>query len=301
LIILTKKPNIKKVNLSFRGRLTPINKKRITKLVQHHMAHPSWNITDVHNYHKNGNGWAGIGYNWWIDFDGNIYEGRGWHVGAHCKGHNSTTLGVGYQGDFSKQKMTDAQLKAGKELNEWLLSELGLPKSAIVGHNDLVATTCPGKNFRMDELKGNVEPKEQPKPVQKKKPSGNANIRKFQEWLNKQYNAGLVVDGIHGPRTKKAAIKGLQTELNKQFSKGLKVDGIWGPKTRAACVTVRTGARGNITKLIQGMLYCKGYNPKYLDGIFGRATADSVLSFQRDHGLAQDAIVGKRTFEKLFA
>src|SRR5690606_24937173 len=101
---------------------------------------------------------------------------------------------------------------------------------------------------------------------------------KFQEWLNKQYNAGLVVDGIHGPRTKKAAIKGLQTELNKQFGKGLKVDGIWGPKTKAACVNVRTGARGNITKLIQGMLYCKGYNPKYLDGIFGRATADAVLA-----------------------
>ena len=201
--------------------------------------------------------------------------------------------------------MTDAQLKAGKELNEWLLSELGLPKSAIVEHKDLVTTTCSGKNFRMDELKENVKPKKQPKPapkpVQKKKPSGNANIRKFQEWLNKQYNTGLVVDGIYGIRTKKAAIKGLQTELNKQFSKGLKVDGIWGPKTRNAVVTVRTGAKGNITKLIQGMLYCKGYNPKYLDGIFGRATADSVLAFQRDNKLAQDAIVGKRTFEKLFA
>lgn len=148
-----------------------------------------------------------------------------------------------------------------------------------------------------------VQPKPQPKtePKPKKKTSGNTNIRKFQEWLNKQYNAGLVVDGIYGPRTKKAAIKGLQTELNKQFGARLKVDGIWGPKTRNATVTVRTAAKGNITKLIQGILYCKGYNPKYLDGIFGRATADAVLAFQRDHGLSQDAIVGKRTFERLFA
>jgi hypothetical protein len=117
------------------------------------MAHQSWGIQDVHNYHRNGNGWAGIGYNWWISFDGNIYEGRGWNQGAHASGYNATSLGIGYQGDFTKQTMPDAQLKAGIELNNWLMAQLGLSTSAIVGHNQVGNTACPGKNFRMSELK----------------------------------------------------------------------------------------------------------------------------------------------------
>ncbi len=42
-------------------------------------------------------------------------------------------------------------------------------------------------------------------------------IDNFQKWLNNNYRTGLVVDGLYGTITKKAAIKGLQTELNTQF------------------------------------------------------------------------------------
>lgn len=49
------------------------------------------------------------------------------------------------------------------------------------------------------------------------------------------------------------------------------------------------------------MLYCRGYNPGYIDGIFGIGTEGAVIRFQRDNGLVDDAIVGKATFEKLFA
>src|SRR5690625_492196 len=149
---------IKKTGFSFRGSLTPINKRRVDKIVQHHMAHKSWNINDVHNYHKNSNGWAGIGYNYWIAFDGTIYEGRGMNVGAHVGGHNSHTIGIGYQGDFSSQKMTDAQLKSGIELNKWLIGKFAnIGKNDIIGHSDLASTACPGRNFRMSELEKGVK------------------------------------------------------------------------------------------------------------------------------------------------
>lgn len=49
------------------------------------------------------------------------------------------------------------------------------------------------------------------------KPSGNTFIKKFQQWMNQEYNVGLIVDGIYGPKTKAAAIKGLQIEFNKKF------------------------------------------------------------------------------------
>ncbi|WBX80110.1 N-acetylmuramoyl-L-alanine amidase [Virgibacillus salarius] len=154
---MTKKPQMKELNLAFRGNLKQLNKKAITKLVQHHMAHTTWDIMDVHNYHKNGNGWSGIGYNFWIGFDGTIYVGRGFNQGAHCLSYNDTTIGIGYQGHFDKQQMTDAQLKAGTALNAWLIDQLpNVQANDIVGHGDLGNTACPGKNFRMSELKKGV-------------------------------------------------------------------------------------------------------------------------------------------------
>lgn len=130
---------------------------------------------------------------------------------------------------------------------------------------------------------------------------GNSKIKEFQKWLNVHYNAGLTVDGYNGPKTKRAAIKAYQTELNRQFKAGLTADGYWGPKTKAATRTVAKGARGNITRILQGMLYCLGIDPKGFDGIFGNGCAAAVKVLQGRNGLAQDAKSGKNTFAALFA
>lgn len=124
-------------------------------------------------------------------------------------------------------------------------------------------------------------------------------VEQFQAWLNSNYKAGIKQDGISGPKTKAAALKALQTELNKQYNARLVVDGKWGPKTKAAVQSVRMGAKGNIVKILQGLLHCNGYKPGAIDGIFGKVTADSVLAFQKANKLTQDAIAGKATFEKL--
>ena len=121
----------------------------------------------------------------------------------------------------------------------------------------------------------------------------------FQSWLNANYATGLTVDGLWGPKTRQAAIRALQSELNDQFSKGLTVDGLWGSKTKAACVNVKEGARGNLTQIIQGTLYCRGYDPKGFDGIFGSGCEAAVQNFQRAQGLSVDGVVGKNTWEAL--
>lgn len=122
----------------------------------------------------------------------------------------------------------------------------------------------------------------------------------IQEWLNRHYNTRLALDNIYGPKTKAALIKGLQTELNTQYKKSLVVDGIWGTKTYNACINVKQGAEGNITMLIQMALFIKGYNIS-MDKKFGSKTARIVGQFQNDNGLTADKIVGKNTFQKLFA
>ena len=217
--------NIIKPGLKFTKKLTPL--KRVEKLVQHHMAHPSWSIEDVHKAHL-ARGWAGIGYNYWIAFDGKIYEARGPHVGAHVEGWNSRTIGIGYQGDFTKQKMTDAQLKAGIELNHYLMNRYGLTPSDIIGHRDLAATICPGPNFRLNELRDGVTARANiwtGQPL-KRGDRGTA-VWDLQQQLKRAGFDPGPIDGVFGGKTE-AAVKALQKAY------GLVVDGIAGPKTYQA-------------------------------------------------------------------
>ena len=80
-------------------------------------------------------------------------------------------------------------------------------------------------------------------------------------------------------------IKRLQEECNKQgFS---------------SYPTLKKGARGNITKLLQVKLVSLGYNTNGIDGIFGSGTEKAVISFQKSNGLVTDGIVGKNTWRKL--
>lgn len=90
----------------------------------------------------------------------------------------------------------------------------------------------------------------------------------------------------------------LQQELNYQFKRGLTVDGLKGPKTLNACPTVKKGAKGNVTRLIQERLNSVGFSLG-ADGIFGTATYNAVKVFQRNRGLSQDGIVGKNTWNWL--
>ncbi|WP_315114136.1 N-acetylmuramoyl-L-alanine amidase [Clostridium intestinale] len=95
------------------------------------------------------------------------------------------------------------------------------------------------------------------------------------------------------PNSGNSNIRTLQQEINTQFNSGLVVDGIAGPKTLAAAPMVSQGARGNITKWIQQKLGVAA------DGIFGPQTRQSVISFQRSNGLSTDGIVGPNTWRKL--
>lgn len=129
--------------------------------------------------------------------------------------------------------------------------------------------------------------------------SGSSAIKAVQQWCNNNYGYNQTVDGINGKNTKKGLTIAYQTELNKQFGKGLDVDGIYGSKTHAAGVNVRKGARGNLTRVLQGALIARGYSTKGFDGIFGSGTESAVRAFQKAAGLTVDGIAGKNTFKAL--
>lgn len=91
----------------------------------------------------------------------------------------------------------------------------------------------------------------------------------------------------------------LQQELNSQCKANLVVDNIAGPKTLNACITVRQGARGNITRWIQNKLNSLGYNCGVADSIFGNGTKQAIMKLQSSRGLTVDGIVGKNTWKVL--
>ena len=126
-----------------------------------------------------------------------------------------------------------------------------------------------------------------------------SSVSYIQDTLNIRYGFNIKVDNVYGIETHKALVMALQIELNKQYGAGLVVDGIFGPATKNACINVGYGARGNITWLIQAMLFCRGYDLA-VDEVFGNDTRNNVIAFQKNNGLYADGICGKNTFEKLF-
>ena len=79
----------------------------------------------------------------------------------------------------------------------------------------------------------------------------------------------------------------------------LEVDSIPGPKTLAACPTLRQGAKGNITKLVQKELIRRGYEGITVNGVFDANFANVVKRFQGYNGLKQDAIIGEKSWSNL--
>lgn len=74
----------------------------------------------------------------------------------------------------------------------------------------------------------------------------------------------------------------------------------FGSLTKSACISVKKGAKGNITWILQAILVCKGYNIS-VDSDFGHNTENAVRDYQFKNGLSVDGIAGKNTFAKLFS
>lgn len=107
-------------------------------------------VDEVKLWHTRDRGWKDIGYHYLIDRDGTVAKGRPVEqVGAHCKGHNTGTIGValfGGHGSSERDKFSDhytvEQNRALRELLADLSDTYGIKK--ITGHNFYAAKACPG-------------------------------------------------------------------------------------------------------------------------------------------------------------
>lgn len=132
-------------------------------------------------------------------------------------------------------------------------------------------------------------------------PAVTGQIATIQKWLNSNYNSGLTVDNSAGALTKKAIVKAVQTEMNKQYGSKLVVDGSFGSLSKGAWKAFKQGTSGNLTRLVQAILYAKGFDPKGFDGSFGSGCDAAVRAYQKAKGLTVDGWVGQQTASSLFS
>lgn len=132
--------------------LKPLDVGKITGIALHHMAHPTAGMDEIHQWHL-ARGWKGFAYNYWVDYDGNVYECRGLNVGGGLLDPlNATVISVGFQGDYDKtQTMPRKQFIAGCELIRYL--RMKIPTiNLVAGHKHWQVTSCPGKHFPLEEM-----------------------------------------------------------------------------------------------------------------------------------------------------
>ncbi|MBI2845529.1 MAG: N-acetylmuramoyl-L-alanine amidase [Chloroflexi bacterium] len=135
------------------------------KIVVHHTVTPNFTtdpaamVRAVFYYHTVTRGWGDIGYNYLIDWQGNIYEGRRGGegvVGHHASDYNYGSIGIALLGDFSQTEVPEAMEESLVNLIAWAADRYGFDPHGrsffidedlpnIVGHRDLWSSSCPGE------------------------------------------------------------------------------------------------------------------------------------------------------------
>ncbi len=141
-------------------------------IVIHHSGTTSGNAAIFDEWHRQGNHWEGVGYDFVIgngtdSGDGQVevtFRWRRQQTGAHCKTPNNwankSAVGICLVGNFNHTMPTARQMQSLVRLVRFLQNRYGIAKSRIYGHNNTPgarATDCPGKKFPMTELKSQLE------------------------------------------------------------------------------------------------------------------------------------------------
>jgi|TARA_B100001094_G_scaffold321462_1_gene369231 N-acetylmuramoyl-L-alanine amidase len=128
-----------------------VNKMReITKVIVHCAATPEGRdvaTEEIKRWHTEERGWSDIGYHWVIELDGSTNEGRSEDInGAHCRGHNSDSIGICYVGGSdSEGNPKDTRTEGQRDALVALIKEIldRYPDAEVFGHRDFSTKACP--------------------------------------------------------------------------------------------------------------------------------------------------------------
>lgn len=133
---------------------------KIDTIVVHHTAtfkNTPEQIADYHVLHKD---WAGAGYHVYVRKNGKAYLMNDLEaISIHAYGHHTHTIGLSFEGDFTRESAGEHQIERGKEAVAWLRTILG--EVPVLAHKAMPgsSTACPGR-FPVAALVGE-EPEEE--------------------------------------------------------------------------------------------------------------------------------------------
>jgi len=119
----------------------------------HHTAQimESWHLSK---------GWDGLGYQYVIHKDGEVWKGRPEHRnGAHARGYNTKSIGICLSGNFDATNPTDAQVESLTKLLQELSEKYNVPLKNIIPHRNVANKTCYGNNLSEDWARNLVNEK----------------------------------------------------------------------------------------------------------------------------------------------
>lgn len=125
-------------------------KRKIDKIIIHCSATREGqdiSVDTIRDWHLK-RGWSDIGYHYVIDLNGVLHAGRPLEItGAHCKGHNTGSIGICYIGGVEADGKTpkDTRTKEQKAALDNLLFTLTdiFANVTIHGHNEFASKACP--------------------------------------------------------------------------------------------------------------------------------------------------------------
>ena len=111
-------------------------------------------IVKSHQGQHMSGGWSDIGYHYLIAPGGQIIEGRPIEMqGAHTLNdaggsENGGNVGICIMGQLHLHPTTVAQVESAKSLWAWVCKFLDLNPDRLKGHQDYMATQCPGSAYK---------------------------------------------------------------------------------------------------------------------------------------------------------
>lgn len=134
--------------LVLNSKLTIPNLKNPTKILIHHGG-GFLDFDGVNRYHQMRWGFKSslgyyIGYTWFIERSGKLIQGRADNEeGAHTKGYNKRTIGIGLMGNGEEKDFTKEQYETLKKLTDKKIKQYKIPHSEVYGHRNFAFTACP--------------------------------------------------------------------------------------------------------------------------------------------------------------
>lgn len=135
-------------------------RRKVDEIILHCTATPEgedYTVAQIRQAHL-ARGFSDIGYHYLIGRDGKVYAGRPEAIaGAHCKGHNTRSIGISIVGGCppravpewqykSKDTRTSSQKTALLRVVKELLGRY--PGATVHGHNEFANKACPSFNVK---------------------------------------------------------------------------------------------------------------------------------------------------------